>query len=127
MSLWVDFAHSAHNELFSGLLGFFPDPLLVGLSQFDHFFHFLLVFLLLIVEVVHFQTVEPLLFVEIQKHLLLVVIFPVVDRQSVIVLVESMSQSLSHSKGSSAANPGKARKERGCVYLERRLMEKPDV
>lgn len=94
MSFWVDFPNSADDELFSGLFGFIFDPFLVGLSQLDHFIHFFLVFPLLFFEALHFQAVDPFLFVEIQQHLLLVVVLSVVDCQRVIGFVQSMRQSL---------------------------------
>jgi hypothetical protein len=90
VSLRVDFTNIADMEVLVTLLVFFSDPLAVTLSQGGHVFHGVSVALRVLGKSLHFHARGPLSLVQIKQHLLLEVIFLVINIKTEVVLVQAV-------------------------------------
>ena len=90
--LGVHFSHARNDELLGGLLGLLLDPLIVLLGQLGEALEGVDILSVLVRVGVHFETVGPVALVHVHKHLLLSLVFAVVDRDRVVVLIEAAHQ-----------------------------------
>ena len=93
MCLRVHLTHRLDDELFPRHLCLFLDPLVVVFGQLYQLLHRLQIGFVLNSVRRYFQTTAPVLFVQVQQHLLLKFVLAIVDDYAVIIFVEPVSQS----------------------------------
>lgn len=92
--LGIDLANISCLKLVLGQLSLLLDPLLVSLCKENKLFHLFHVVLTLLVEVTHFQGFGPYMLVEVHQHVLFQSGLAVINRNAVVVSVETVNQSL---------------------------------
>jgi len=90
--LGVRLSHRGDNELFAGLLSLILNPLVVIVGHLGEGLELLDVGLVLIGVILQLQAVIPVHLIQVEKHLLLVLILPVVDCDRVVVLVKAVGK-----------------------------------
>lgn len=92
--LGVNLAHISCLQLILAQLGLFLHPLLIALGKADELLHLVHVVLAFLVEIVHLEGLGPHMLVQIHQHVLLQPRLPIVDRDAVVVAVETVDESL---------------------------------
>lgn len=90
MVLGVELADGADDEFLLSLLVLLLDPLIVLLGELCQILNHALGVLLLLLVVAVLQRVAPVDLVQVEKHLLLKFVLPVVHRNRVVVFAEAM-------------------------------------
>ena len=92
--LRVDLADISRLQLLLAQLGLFLYSLLITLSKANKLLHLVYVMLAFLVEVLHLQGLSPNMLVQVHQHVLFQSCLPVVDRNAVVVAVETMNEGL---------------------------------
>mmetsp|Transcript_687 Transcript_687/g.1083 ORF Transcript_687/g.1083 Transcript_687/m.1083 type:complete len:265 (+) Transcript_687:399-1193(+) len=94
MFLWINFPCQLDKDFLSSLSFFSDDPIIVLLGEFEHFFHDLLIFMLMVFKFINGKPCRPILLVEVHEHLFFKFIFAVINDNGVIVSIKSMNECL---------------------------------
>lgn len=92
--LRINLPNVSRFQLLLGQFCFLCDPLLVAFRQFHELSHPVDIVSTLLPEVVHLERLGPYVFMEVHKHVFLETCLAIVDRNAVIVSVETMNKRL---------------------------------
>lgn len=92
--LGVDLADVSCLQLILGQLGLLLHPLLVAFGESNQLFHLIDIVLAFLMEVLHLQGFCPHMLVQVHQHVLFQASLPIVDRNAIVVAVESVDESL---------------------------------